>query len=152
VSKILYDTTVYVDLFQGSFPSALDPPLKAAEAWHSTVTEAELLALCGLLQPAHPDTPAVVSKITRAVESRREHRILAPDREVWAAAGLLSAVLARLQKRSRSDRILLLNDALLLETARKNGLSVLTRNLRDFDLLQQLEPSAKVLFYDLADS
>jgi len=43
---------------------------------------------------------------------------------------------------------MLLNDALLLETARKYGLTVLTRNIGDFDLLQQLEPTAKVLFYE----
>jgi predicted nucleic acid-binding protein len=40
-----------------------------------------------------------------------------------------------------------LNDALLFSTARKHGLTVLTRNVRDFDLLQQLEASCSVLFY-----
>ena len=64
------------------------------------------------------------------------------------AAGLLSSILSRLQQRSRLDRLMLLNDALLLETARKYGLTVLTRNIGDFDLLQQLEPTAKVLFYE----
>ena len=40
-----------------------------------------------------------------------------------------------------------MNDALLFATARKNGLTLLTRNVGDFDLLQQLDPSVSVLFY-----
>ncbi len=40
-----------------------------------------------------------------------------------------------------------LNDALLFATARKHGCSVLTRKVLDFDFLQQLDPSGKVLFY-----
>jgi predicted nucleic acid-binding protein len=40
-----------------------------------------------------------------------------------------------------------LNDALLFATARKYGCAVLSRNVRDFDLLQQLDPSGKVMFY-----
>jgi predicted nucleic acid-binding protein len=41
-----------------------------------------------------------------------------------------------------------LNDALLFATARKHALTVLTRNTADFDLLQQLEPTCGVLFYE----
>jgi predicted nucleic acid-binding protein len=152
VPKLLYDSTVYIDLLQDRFPRSLEGLLKAADSWHSTVTEAELVALCGLLRPDHPETASVVATITASIESRQEYRILTPDREVWAAAGLLSAILSRLQQRSRTDRILLLNDALLLETARKHGLAVLTRNVKDFDLLQQLEPTARVLFYDTTES
>jgi predicted nucleic acid-binding protein len=42
-----------------------------------------------------------------------------------------------------------LNDALLFATARKYGCVVLSRNVRDFDLLQQLDPSGKVMFYKM---
>jgi len=34
--------------------------LRATEAWHSPVTEAELAATCGLLDPAHSQTPAII--------------------------------------------------------------------------------------------
>jgi hypothetical protein len=40
-----------------------------------------------------------------------------------------------------------LNDALLFATGRKYGCAVLTRDIRDFDLLEQVDPSGKVLFY-----
>ena len=52
-TKLLYDTTVYIDILQNCFPRKGDIMLRAAEAWHSPVTEAELAATCGLLDPAH---------------------------------------------------------------------------------------------------
>ena len=44
---VLYDTTVYVDILQGRFPKAGELAIRAADTWHSTVTEAELIAFCG---------------------------------------------------------------------------------------------------------
>ena len=41
----------------------------------------------------------------------------------------------------------LLNDSLIYLQARKVGSAVLTRNVRDFDLLEQLVPSGTVIFY-----
>jgi predicted nucleic acid-binding protein len=40
-----------------------------------------------------------------------------------------------------------MNDALLFVTARRHGCTLLTRNVGDFDLMQQLEPAGRVLFY-----
>jgi hypothetical protein len=42
---LLYDTTVYIDILQDRFPKTGDIAIRAADAWHSTVTEAELIAL-----------------------------------------------------------------------------------------------------------
>ena len=52
-------------------------------------------------------------------------------------------------KPGREQRRRVLNDALLFATARKYGCAVLSRNVRDFDLLQQLDPSGKVVFYKI---
>jgi hypothetical protein len=41
----------------------------------------------------------------------------------------------------------LLNDSLIYLQARKVGAAILTRNVRDFDLLEQLVPSGTVVFY-----
>src|SRR5438874_11020257 len=70
-----------------------------------------------------------------------------PISEIWREAGILSGTLARLQGYKSDQRRRVLNDALLFATARKHGCSVLTRNVLDFDFLQQLNPSGKVLFY-----
>lgn len=146
-SKLLYDTTVYIDILQGRFPGDVEVVLRAADAWHSTVTEAELVAPCGFLKPDHPDTAMAVKQIIATIERRPAHRIIAPDREIWIEAGIVSGILARLQNYAAPDRRRVVNDALLFATARKYGLTVLTRNVADFDLLQQLDPSGQVLFY-----
>ncbi len=146
-SRLLYDTTVYVDILQGHFPGDAELALRAADAWHSTVTEAELAATCGLLDPRHSNTRIVIEQIAAALNRRPPHRTIAPDREIWQRAGVLTGMLARLQRYAKPERRRLLNDALIFSTARKYGLTVLTRNIEDFDLLQQLDPAAKILFY-----
>ncbi len=147
-SRLLYDTTVYIDILQGTFPRNGEIALRAADAWHSTVAEAELCVPIGSLEPGHPGTAQAIKQLAAAIERRPAHRTIAPDREIWLEAGILTGVLARLQRFGAADRRRVLNDALLFATARKHGLSVLTRNTRDFDLLQQLEPSCGVLFYE----
>jgi predicted nucleic acid-binding protein len=143
----LYDSTVYVDILQDRFPREADAAIRAADAWHSTVTEAELAVLCGLLDPGHPETANTVRQIVATIERRPAQRTIAPDRETWLEAGVLSGIVARLQNYARADRRRVLNDALLFATARKHSLTVFTRDITDFDLLQQLEPSGRILFY-----
>jgi predicted nucleic acid-binding protein len=146
--KLLLDTTVYIDALQARLPRPVEVALRAASLWHSTVTEAELSATAGLLDPAHEGTDAVVARIAESIELRPEHRILNPDREAWREAGMLAGLLARLQGYGRSERRKVLNDALIYLTAARNGCAVLTRNVLDFDLLVQLDPRGRALFYE----
>ena len=121
--------------------------LRAAEAWHSPVTEAELSAAIGLLDPTHPETREIAEQIAAIIERRPSYRTIVPDPAIWRQAGIMSGILARLQGYGRDHRRRALNDALLFTTARKHGCAVLTRNILDFDLLQQLDPSGRVLYY-----
>jgi len=146
-AKLLYDTTVYIDVLQNRFPERGEVMLRATEAWHSPVTEAELAATCGLLDPAHAQTRGIVEQITAVIELRPRHRTLPTDSDIWREAGILSGTLARLQGYKSDQRRRVLNDALLFATGRKHGCFVLTRNVLDFDFLQQLDPSGNVLFY-----
>lgn len=145
--KLLYDTTVYIDILQNRFPQRGELMLRATEAWHSPVTEAELAAAIGLLDPARLETREIVEQIRAVIERRPSYRTIVPDPEIWREAGILSGILARLQGYGKDHRRRALNDALLLASARKHGCVVLTRNVVDFDLLQQLHPAASVLFY-----
>jgi len=147
--SLLYDTTVYVDILQGRFPHRGETLLRAADAWHSTVAENELASTCGLLDPAHPETKDVIKRIAGIVNRISPYRSLAPDREIWHEAGILTGTLARLQGVAKPDRRRILNDALIFSTARKYGHTVLTRKTTDFDFLNQLDPSGRVLFYRL---
>ncbi len=146
-TKLLYDTTVYVDILQNRFPQDAERMLRATEAWHSPVTEAELAAACGLLDPAHPGTRQIVEEIRQIIERRPTYRTITPDPGIWREAGVLSGMLARLLGYGKDQRRKVLHDALLFTSARKHGYVVLTRNVTDFDFLQQLDPSGRVLFY-----
>jgi predicted nucleic acid-binding protein len=146
-TKLLLDTTVYIDQLQGKLSEALQFGLRAASLWHSTVTESEIAALVGLLDPNHPDSAATIEQVLKSIERRPIHRIVTPDREIWREAGILAGLMARLQQYGKAEQRKALNDALIFLSAAKEGFTVLTRNRSDFDLLQQLSPSGKVLFY-----
>ena len=77
--KLLYDTTVYIDILQGRFPQQGEAMLRATEAWHSPVTEGELAATCGLLDPAHSQTPKIIEQVVAVIERRPSYRTLTPD-------------------------------------------------------------------------
>jgi predicted nucleic acid-binding protein len=146
-AKLLYDTTVYIDILQGRFPKQGELMLRAVDAWHSPVTEAELAAACGMLDPAHSETRKVIEEITALIDRRSAQRTITPDQNIWREAGMVSGLLGRLQGYERDQRRRVLNDALLYITARRYGCTVLTRNLSDFDFLLQLDPPGRVLFY-----
>lgn len=148
--KLLLDTTVYIDALQGTLPEAAEFALRAGSLWHCTVTESELAALSGLLDPRHPHTAAVVARIAESIEARPAHRILNPDRDIWRDAGVLAGLLARLQQYGKQEQRRAINDALIFLTAAKHGCAVFTRNIADFDLLMQLFPSGRAVFYDLS--
>lgn len=148
--KFLLDTTVYIDALQGRLPDDAEIALRAGSLWHSTVTEAELAAIAGLLDPAHPDTAHAIAQVAASIELRPAHRILTPDRDTWREAGIVAGLLARLQRYGKSERRKALNDALIFLTAAKHGCVVLTANVSDFDLLMQLDPRGRAVFYDSA--
>jgi predicted nucleic acid-binding protein len=149
-TKLLYDTTVYVDILQGRFPQQGEAMLRATEDWHSPVTEAELAASYGLLDPAQPQTAAIIEQIAAVIDRRSSYRTITPDPEIWREAGVLSGTLARTQGYGTEHRRRVLNDALLFASARKHGCAVLSRDVRDFELLQQIDPSGRVVFYKIA--
>lgn len=148
--KFLLDTTVYIDALQGRLPDDAEIALRAGSLWHSTVTEAELAAIAGLLDPAHPDTAHAIAQVAASIEQRPAHRILTPDRDTWREAGIVAGLLARLQRYGKNERRKALNDALIFLTAAKHGCVVLTANVSDFDLLMQLDPRGRAVFYDSA--
>lgn len=146
--KLLLDTTVYIDALQASLPGYTEVALRAGSLWHSTVSEAELAAAAGLLDPAHPETAGVIAQLAASIDMRPAHRILNPDRDSWREAGMLAGLLARLQGYGRNERRKALNDALIFLTAAKNGCAVLTRDVTEFDLLMQLDARGQAIFYD----
>jgi predicted nucleic acid-binding protein len=147
LDEILYDTTVYIDLGRSRFPKDLDELLAQQNPWHSTVVESELVYLCGRLDPLHPGTATVIREIGAIVDHWPPTRILTPDREIWREAAILTGILSRLHRTNDEDRGRTMNDALIFLSALKHGCAVLSRNVRDFDLLMQLVPAGRAVFY-----
>jgi predicted nucleic acid-binding protein len=141
------DTTVYIDQIQRRFPDELDHLLRQGGLWHSSVAVAELALALGRLDPRHPASSAAMRQITTVMARVPSHRILNPTVDIWRKAAIACGLLARLQGFAAAGAPGLLSDALIFFDARKHGRTVLTRNIADFDLLQQLAPDGEVLFY-----
>ena len=141
----MYDTTVYVDVLGDHFPRELQQKASSKQVWHCSVATAEISYACGRLNPAHPGTSIAVKKTKQVLNAIPTRRLLSPDNGIWLEAGVLSGTTDRLLGQPAGST---LNDALIFLTALKHGCTVLTRNIRDFDLLQQIIPEGRVLFYN----
>ncbi len=62
-------------------------------------------------------------------------------------AGILAGLLFRLGSLPKGREGAAFNDAVLFLHALEKGQTVLTRNLQDFDLMAQIAPAGRVLFY-----
>jgi hypothetical protein len=99
------------------------------------------------LNPDHTGTAKVVRAIEKLIQSMPTHRVRTPDVDTLARAAVLSGVLCRLQGFQNDQRRKALQDCVLFLQAYKDGLTVVSRNIRDFDVLLQLLPKGRVLMY-----
>ena len=152
---LLLDTTVYIDLLRGTTPPEVDRLLQLRTCNHSAVSLAELTHAFGRLDPAHPETKTTLRELRETItEDIPPHRLQAPEYDTWGAAGMLAGLIFRLRKlpKNQGHERKFLHDALLYLQARKLGCAVLTRNIGDFDLLNQLVPSGHILLYRQASA
>ena len=75
-------------------------------------------------------------------------RIVAPSADAWTEAAIVAGILARIQGYAREARRAVLHDAMMLLTAVEAGSVLISRNVRDMDLLLRFWPDARVLLYD----
>ena len=146
---LLIDTTVYLDTLQGRTPTVVDDLLRYRSIFHSAVCLTEVTHAFGRLDPTHSGTRKALAALGGAIDDIPRHRLFAPDTDLWGKAGMLAGKALRFRRipPGRDQERKLLNDSLIYLQARKVGAAVLTRNLRDFDLLEQLVPSGAVIFY-----
>jgi predicted nucleic acid-binding protein len=145
-AELLLDTCVYIDVIQGRTPGAVDALLVMRICNHSSICLAELTHLFGRLDPARSETPTILKELSGVIEDDiPPHRLISPSARAQGEAGMLAGLAARLGGYSKEQT--LLNDAILYLQAIERGCVVLTRNLREFDLFDQLLPCDRVLFY-----
>jgi hypothetical protein len=101
----------------------------------------------GVLNPSDARTEGVIAEIGKQIKAMPPHRNFAPDIEVLARAALLSGFLFRLQGYVKGGKLRALQDCVLFLQAQKLGLVVLTANVSDYDILLQLIPTGRALFY-----
>ena len=144
---LLLDTCVYIDQMQDRSPQVLDDLIAHRQANHSTVAIQELMHTVGVLNPSDARTEGVIAEIGKQIKAMAQHRIFAPDIEILGRAALLSGILCRLQGYGRGGKLRALQDCVLFLQAQKLGLVVLTANVGDYDILLQLIPTGRALFY-----
>jgi predicted nucleic acid-binding protein len=147
---ILLDSTVYIDALQGKTPAEVDDLLRYRGAFHSSVCLAELTHAFGRLDPKDPRTRNALASIAGVIEHDiPRHRLFEPDTQTWGEAGMLAGKVLRLARLPTGQGLerKLLNGSLVYLQARRIGAAVLTRNRRDFDLLNQLAPTGAAILY-----
>jgi hypothetical protein len=146
---LLIDSTVYLDALQGKTPAAVDDLLRYRSIFHSAVCLSALTHTFGRLDPTQSGTRKALAALSGAIDDIPRHRLFAPDTDLWGKAGILAGKALRMGRipPGQGQERKLLNDSLIFLQARKVGAAVLTRNVWDFDLLEQLVPGGAVVFY-----
>ena len=144
---LLLDTCVYIDQMQDRSPQVLDDLIAQRQVNHSAVAIQELMHTVGVLEPSDVRTAGVIAEIRKQIRAMPSHRIFTPDAEVLGRAALLCGILSRLQGYQKDGKLRALQDCVLFLQAQKLGLVVLTANVGDYDILLQLIPAGRVLFY-----
>jgi predicted nucleic acid-binding protein len=149
--ELLLDTCVYIDVLQGKTPAEVDALLELRTSNHLAVCVAELTHCFGRLDPRHPGTEAACRAVAQAVAAIPPYRLEAASENVVIEAGILAGLVFRLCGLQSGGEVAVLNDAIVYLHAMANGLAVLTRNVRDFDVMNQILPGGRILFYDQVD-
>lgn len=141
------DTNVYINNATGRLPAEVAALLDHALLFHCSVCVAELAVGVANGDPGHPRWKATRDHYAGLVAAIPSSRLLTPDPDIWVEAGLIAGTLARTQGYQASQRKECLNDALILLTAAKAGLPVLTANRDEFDLIQQIALETRFVHY-----
>jgi predicted nucleic acid-binding protein len=145
--ELLLDTTVYIDALQDNSPRAVDELMALRICNHSAVGLAELTHAYGRLSPNHPRTAESLDSVGEIIAGMPPHRVREPSQSAWGTAGILAGLAFRPGGHQTGQERKLLNDALIFLQALENGQVVLTRNIGDFDILNQLLPEGRILLY-----
>lgn len=146
-ARIVLDTNVYMQSAAGTLPPAAAALVDQGLLFHCSVCVAELVTGVANSDPSHPNWPGIRDYYKALIASFPPTRLLTPDDQVWTEAGMIAGTLARTQNFQRHQRKECLNDALIFLTAARAGLSVLTANRSEFDLIQQLAPQGRFIHF-----
>ena len=146
-ATILLDTNVYIQSAAGRLAAPVEDLVGRGLLFHCSVCVSELTTGVANADPTHASWSALSAHYAALIASIPQTRLLTPDPEIWAEAGLIAGALARTQNFQQHQRKECLADALIFLTAAKAGLPVLTANRDEFDLIQQLAPRGRFIYF-----
>lgn len=146
-APVLLDTCVYIDRLQGKLPDIAGKVMDSRHNYHSSACIQELAHTIGILDPKDKRTAKVITAVSDVIDSMPEHRILTPDIDVLGRAAVLNGALSRLQGYQADQKLRSLNDCTVFLLAMKEGITILTGNIADFDYCLQIMPKSRVLLY-----
>jgi predicted nucleic acid-binding protein len=146
-AAIVLDTNVYIQSAAGTLPAAAAALVDRGLLFHCSVCVSELTAGVANADPSRMAWAAIRDYYGALIGTFAPTRLLTPDPQIWAEAGLIAGTLARTQNFQRHQRKECLNDALIFLTAARAGLPVLTANRDEFDLIQQLAPQGRFVHF-----
>jgi predicted nucleic acid-binding protein len=149
-ADLLLDACVYIDVLRGDTPTEVDTLLQLRTVNHLSVCIAELTHAFGRLDPRHPSTATTLRLLNQTIDDIPAHRLATPSENVVIEAGILAGLLFRLGGFAPGREQAALIDTMLYLHAAARGQIVLTRNVSDFDLINQIVPEGRVLFYQTA--
>ncbi len=147
VTAILVDTTVYVHDFSGRLPADASALLDRTLHFNCALCIAEIISGLSQRHPGSPEFEPGWDYYDKFFAKIPQRRLLTPDDDILAQAGLISGVQARTQNYQRHQTKELFNDAAIYLTAAKVGIPVLTANRGDFDLIQQVAGHGEFIHY-----
>ena len=145
--RIMLDTCVILDQLQGRLPHDIEERIRARAVYHSPVVLGELAFLFGRLDPNDPRTSDATRELRTLLTSIGAHRIFDLTHEDTMRGMVLAGCMARVLGYNGENRRKTQNDAILAAQASRLGCLIVTRNVRDFDRLGQLDDRLKVAFY-----
>ena len=146
-SPILVDTNVYIYIAEGMLPPSARRLVERGLLFHCSVCLAELTVGVANADPSRAGWKELRDYYSGIAAAIPPSRLITPDADIWVEAGLVAGTLARTQNYQRHQRKECLNDALILLTAAKAGLPVMTANRDEFDLIQQLAPQCRFIYF-----
>ena len=145
---LLLDTCVYIDALEGCLPPQAEAVLRTRTVMHLSVVLGELSHNFGRLDPRHGKTRQHLNVLAGMIGDIPRHRVEDNiSAGVLLEAGIVSGLVFRLGGFQPKQEVAALNDATIYLHALEHGYTVLTKNMRDFDFINQILPSGRVLFY-----
>jgi hypothetical protein len=114
---------------------------------HSAICVGELGFGFGRIDAAHRDTACNQAAIGGVLSLFAPESFVHLSPAGWTRAGVLAGSLARLQGFAADRRRALFLDAALFATAQETGLTLVSGNMSDMDLLLHVSGDASVLLY-----